>query len=146
MTGQMKTRPHTFSIAVTCILFLTQVKQVFLGLGGRQAQKLSNIIKAHKFIKSTVTSHAHTHTPFKATVNLFPFFEIASPTAAHNSSFLASLSCIWKSLLYLLDCLSSHPCLNGYLSSQALSFQVFLFLPGTYFFPPLITPEVNNFS
>ena len=90
----MKTRPHTFSIAVTCILFLTQVKQVFLGLGGRQAQKLSNIIKAHKFIKSTVTSHAHTHTPFKATVNLFPFFEIASPTAAHNSSFLASLSCI----------------------------------------------------
>ena len=58
----MKTRLHTASIAVTCLLFLTQVKQVFLGLGGRPARKLSNIIKAHKFIKSTVTMHVHAHT------------------------------------------------------------------------------------
>ena len=59
----------------------------------KASSKLSNVIKVHKFIKKN-TVNLHTHTPPKATVNLFPFFEITSRIAAHNSSFLASLSCI----------------------------------------------------
>lgn len=55
MTEQMKTRTYTFSVAVICILFLTQIKQVFLSLGVRKVQKLSNVIKAHKLIQNTVT-------------------------------------------------------------------------------------------
>ena len=146
----MKTRTHTFSIAITCILFLTQVKQVFLGLSGRQAQKLSNVIKAHKFIKkhcNLAHTHTHTHTPPKATVNLFPFFEITSRIAAHNSSFLASLSCIWKSLIYLRDC-SLFTSLSQWLSFISSPFlpSVSIFSRHILFFLPLITPEVNNFS